>query len=66
MPKSRSCNVCYLQKEHFLPNRGPRMWRKNDPKNQNEGEILQQKGRFLADFTRRQKGDKKMALLTRK
>ena len=42
------------------------MSRKKDLKNQNEGEILKQKGRFLADFTRRQKGDKKMALLTRK
>ena len=60
---SRSCLVCYLKKEHFLSNWGPRMSRKNDLKNQNGSEILQQKGRFLADFMRCQKNDKKWIIL---
>jgi len=60
---SRSCLVCYLKKEHFLSNWGPRMSRKNDLKNQNGSEILQQKGRFLADFMRCPKSDKKMTIL---
>ena len=61
---SRSCLVCYLKKEHFLSNWGPRMSRKNDLKNQNGSEILQQKGRFLADFMRCQKSDKKWTIIT--
>ena len=60
---SRSCLVCYLKKEHFLSHWCPRMSRKNDLKNQNGSEILQQKGRFLADFMRCQKNDKKWIIL---
>ena len=39
------------------------MSRKNEPINHNESEILQQKGRILADFMRCPKSDKKMTIL---
>ena len=63
-PKSRSFLVGLLKKEHFLSIRGPGMCRKNDPRNQNDGEFLQRKGPFLANFTRCQKSDKKRAIIT--
>ena len=39
------------------------MSRKNDPKYQNDGEFLQQKGPCLANFEGCQKSDKKLTIL---
>ena len=50
-------NESNFDMRYFLSIRGPRLSRKNDPKSQNDGEFLQQKGPFLDKVTTGRQND---------